>query len=296
MLNIIHPVEPRALGNQSVIQRGANRIGKFIPNSISSKFEMNRVGALGRWSLLAIGFIFVLGARWYKSRDAHERREVLTRDGITVGAAMLAVPIIKNWMQRGIDKLSKIPTSTETNKIFSTGDFGFDNLKNWYSKAKLMPEKVLTMAKNIVSRKGDLKKAFSTLGDEGMNHVKVMLQGKEATSENILKALENAFTSTDANIKGAFEGLTNILSSDKNGLVQSAQRLKAIPSIASLVFVTALLGWGIPAFNIRFTRKKVKQQHMHENFDAQTVAKLEPAINNQQQNVVDSFFAQASKK
>ena len=292
-MQIIPQVLPRSITNQSRCQRVGDVVGKYIPNAVSKHFEMNRVGQLGRWSLLAVGLIFVLGVRWYKSRDAHERREVLTRDGITVASAMLAVPVVKNWMQRGIDRISKIPTAIMTDKKFCVEDFGFDNLKNWYSKADLMPEKALTVAKNIVERKGDLVKAFSTLGDEGMKHVKTMLKGKVVASDNILSALKEAINSPDTTIRNAFEALTKILSREDNNLVKTAQRLKAVTNLTSLVFVTSLLGWGIPAFNIKFTRKKLKQKlHHHVHHDSHIMEKLEPKMNDKQNNVVHTFFSQ----
>jgi len=290
MLNIIPQVSPKPLSQQTPIQKATNKIGMFIPDKISHTFEMDKMGALGRVPLLLVALIFVLGVRLFKSRDAHERREVLTRDGITVGSAMMAVPIVKNWMQRGVDAISKIPTATEKNKLFSLNDFQLDNLKNWYGKADLMPEKALSIAKNIADRKGDLKKAFSTLGEEGMKHVTTMLEGKDCTSANILEALKKAHVSTDKNIKQAFDSLTKMLTPVDNGLVKAAQRLKAIPSLASILFVTLLLGWGIPAFNIRFTRNKLKHNH-----DAKVSEqnKIEPQISDSQKALISSFFTKA---
>ena len=288
----IPQVKPSSINNQSRIQRVAAKIGQYIPSKISNAFEMDKSGSFSRLSLLSLAFIFVLGVRLVKSRDAHERREVLTRDGVTVGAAMVAVPVVKNWMQRGVDAISKIPTATERNKIFALSDFGLNNLKNWYSKADAMPEKVLTMAKNIVERKGDLKKAFATLGDEGMKHVETMLQGANCNSENIFKALEKASKSKDNVLKEAFNGLTQVLSKEDNALVKSAQRLKAIPSIASLIFVTSLLGWGIPAFNIRLTRKKLKNNKNTVSFAGQN--NIEPILLNSQKEIIEAFLAKKS--
>jgi len=185
--------------------------------------------------------------------------------------------------------MTKIPTATERNKFFSLNDFRLDNLKNWYGKADLMPEKVLTIAKNITERNGDLKKAFATLGDEGMKHVETMLQGANCTSENIFKAIEKASKSKDKVIKEAFDSLTKILSKDDNGLVKAAQRFKAIPSLASLIFVTSLLGWGIPAFNIRFTRKKLKNNSDSVSFAGQN--SIEPKLLDSQKEIIKSFLS-----
>ena len=283
---IIPQVSPRALSNMTCTQKVANAIGKIIPGGLSSKFEMDQMGTLPRVPLLAIALIFVLGARYVKSRDAHERREVLTRDGATVGTAMVGVPILKNWVQRGIDKITKIPVAVERKKLFSLDDFGFDNVKNWYSKAEFNAEKALGVAKQIKERGGDVSKAFLKLGDEGVGYIKTMLNGKEYNSQNILEALENAFKSGSETTKNAFNSLTSLLSKADNGLVKSAQIYKAIPNTLSLVAITSLLGYGIPAFNIYFTRKKLK----NGGHDKQKHNELEPQFSNTQKNVISSFL------
>ena len=287
---LIPQVTPRALSKMTTPQRIANAVGRVVPKKIGTFFEMNQMGTLSRIPLLMLAVVFVLGARFIKSRDSHERREVLTRDGATVGVAMVGVPILKNWVQRGIDKITKIPVATEKNKIFALDDLGFDNVKNWYSKAEMLPEKALSVAKFIKERGGDVAKSFSHLGDEGSGFVKTLLNGKEATSKNILEALENAYKSSSSETKAAFDGLTKLLSNPKNGLVNMAQILKAIPNIASLVAITAFLGYGIPAFNIKLTRKKLKNSH-GEN--VQQPNKLEPNITDSQKNVISSFFTRA---
>ncbi len=286
MLKILPSYTPTSLSKQTKLQRVASSIGAHIPDSFSHIFEMNKMGALDRIPLFILSLIFVLGMRFIKSRDNNERREVFTRDTSSIVATMLAVPVIKNWMERGVSKVSKIPIAAG-NKMFMLDVLNLDNLKNWYSKAEFMPEKALSLAKNIVEKKGDVKTAFATLGDEASKHITTMLNGAENTSENIVKSLEKAMKSNDKTMKNAFEGLTKILSTEDNGLVKAAQRLKAIPAIASLAFVTLLLGWGIPAMNIRITRKKLKGAQSAN----MKPAVLEPQINDSQQKIISSFFA-----
>ncbi|MCR4881223.1 MAG: hypothetical protein K6A44_04645 [bacterium] len=296
---IIPQVAPRALSNMTVTQRAANAIGSVVPKKVGEFFEMNQMGTLSRIPLLILAFAFVLGARLVKSRDEHERREVLTRDGATVGTAMVGVPILKNWVQRGIDKLTKIPVATEKNKFFALGDFGFDNIKNWYSKAEFNPEKALGVAKFIKERGGDVAKAFSALGDEGIKHLKTILGGKEFNSQNILETMETAYKSGTAETKNAFDAVTKMLSSADNGLAKTAKIFKAIPNTLSLVGITALLGYGIPTFNIYFTRKKIKAgQHKDGNATTNNASPahakqpngLEPNLSNNQKTLISSFL------
>lgn len=286
---IISQVAPRALSNMTRTQRVANAIGNIIPKKVSTFFEMNQRGTLERIPLLLIALVFVLGARFVKSRDAHERREVLTRDGVTVAAAMVSVPVLKNWVQRGIDKITKIPVATEKNKFFALDDFGFDNIKNWYSKADFHPEKALGVAKTIKERGGDVAKAFSKLGDEGMNYLKTMLGGKEYNSANIMEALENAYRAGTAETQNAFKSLTSLLTKADNGLVKSAQIYKAIPNTLSLIGITTLLGYGIPAFNIHLTRKILKGGDTH-NKQGKNTNTLEPELSKSQEKVISSFY------
>ena len=288
---LIQQVGPRSINNLSRAQKFANRAGIIIPDKISRFFEMNQSGSLGRIPLLVLALIFVLGARFVKSRDNHERREVLTRDTATIGTAMLGVPVLKNWMQRGIDKLSKIPVAIERNKLFALDDFGFDNVKNWYSKADMLPDKALSVAKFIKERGGDVAKAFSHLGDEGKGFIKTLLNGKELNSNNIVDALETAYKSGSGETKAAFDGLTKILSNPKNGLVKMAQIFKAIPNIASLVTITTFLGYGIPAFNIWLTRKKL--HNSEAAVDNKKTNTIEPAISDTQKNVISAFLAKS---
>ncbi len=284
MLKIIPDVSPRSLNNQSFLQKAAKKAGAFIPQKLSQTFEMTNKGSFDRIPLFLIAMVFVLGARFYKSRDSHERREVLTRDGITVGSTFFAVPVIKNWISKGLDKISKIPTASADSEFFSLKDYSLENLRNLYSKADKMPEKAYTMAQNIVDRGGDVLKAFSKLGKESIENLKI-ISGDNLSSDNLLKSLKQATTTKDENIKNAFEALTKALSPVDNALVQSAQKLKAIPNLASIILATMFLGWGIPAFNIHFTRKKLK--HNHKNTDS---INLEPQLTENQRQIISTFL------
>lgn len=301
MINFIPQVKPNSLSKQTKIQQAANSIGKVIPDKLAKTFEMTQTGSIPRMPLVLLSFLFVLGARFVKARDAHERREILTRDGITIGAAMLGVPVLKNILSKTIQKVSKIPIADTTGKNWiSLDDFGLDNVKNWYSKADKMPSGILTLAENIKKRGGDIKTAFEKLGDEGMQHVKTILNGAECTSDNILAGLQKAanatenFTKDDKFYKSACDSLTKILSKSDNGLVKTAQRLKAIPALASLIGVTALLGWAIPAFNIYFTRTKL---HANKNNEEKSVSTIhnEPT-NNVYNNVTNSNLSNQQKE
>lgn len=286
---LVSKVAPSSFNNQSTFQKIANKVGSFIPKKLSDTFEMTNKGSFDRIPLFLVGLLFVLGVRFLKSRDNHERREVLTRDGITVGSTFFAVPIIKNWISRGLDKSSKIPTASNNKALFSLDDFSMDNLKNWYSKADVMPEQALTMAKNISERGGDVATAFSKLGKETVDNLKT-IAGNDLSNTNVLKALEKAYKSAEGSeLKTAFGAITRALTPSDNALVKSAQTLKAIPNLASMILATAFLGWGIPAFNIYFTRNKLKNNKAQEvpQFD---MALLQTKLTPEQKNIINAFL------
>ena len=290
---IIPEVSPRSLSKQTVLQKTASKIGSILPDKLCRTFEMTNKGGFDRYPLFLIAMVFVLGARFVKSRDSHERREVLTRDGITVSSTFFALPVIKNWISRGLDKITKIPTASDKTKFFSLADFSMDNIKNLYSKAEKMPEQVLTMAKNIDKEGGNIAKAFSKLGDIGIKSLET-ITGKDFTNTNVLKTLEQAMNSTGKK-KEAFVALTKALTPANNALVEYAQRMKAIPNLVSIILTTLFLGWGIPAFNIYFTRNKLKQNENNKlhNDNDKINKNLEPSLSEDQKQVIESFFARA---
>ena len=268
---------------QTGLKQIVSGIGKQIPNKVGDFLEMTNSGAFGKLQLITISILFILGSRFLKARDKHEAREVLTRDASTFGVVFFGVPIFKNIIGSAIDKFTKIPTVIKPKNIkefFKPNDLSFNDLKNWYSKADKMPEKVLTMAKDIVNKGGDLAAAFNTLGDEAKNAVKTILKGKEYNSKNILSSLTEAAA-------GACDKLTQMLSGSNNALVQKAQRVKAIPYLASILLTTSLLGWGIPAFNIMLTRKKVKGEQ-HDSFNGKKLVQIP-------QNLIESTASPAQK-
>lgn len=304
----MNPISPVAkpLSQQSIVQKTFAKVGGYIPTKIGDFFELTNKGNFGRYSLILFSMIFVLGVRMYNARDKHERREALTRDASTIFACMGGVPVLKNVISGISDKLTKIPITSE-GTLFKRFKFrqatSFDSLTDWYSKANVMEEKVLTVARNINSRGGDIAKSFGLLGDDAKGALKTILEGKEATSKNILSALENIakktknFTTGDGPLKQACDKLTDILSSDTNGLVKAAKRLKALPDIASLILITAVLGWGIPAFNIWLTRKKVKAQDQAQSQGQGTNQNnIEPTVSAPQQTVIKEFLQKASLK
>ena len=288
---LVPEVSPRSFNNQTILQKTASKLGAIIPKKLSDTFEMTNKGSFDRIPLFLIGLVFVLGARFYKSRDNHERREVLTRDGITVGSTFFAVPIIKNWISRGLDKSSKIPTASNNKKIFSLDDFSLENLKNWYSKADVMPEQALTMAKNINERGGNIATAFSKLGQETIENLK-KIAGDDLSNDNVLKSLDKAFKSAEgSDLKTAFGAITKALTPADNALVKAAQKLKAIPNLASIILATAFLGWGIPAFNIYFTRNKLKNNEKTQNSVPEIDAKLfETKLSPEQKEIIKAFL------
>ena len=304
MVAPISQIATSTLSNQQTgLKKVVSDVGKHIPNKVGDFLEMTNSGAFGKLQLITISVLFIIGSRFFKARDKHEAREVLTRDASTFGVVFFGVPIFKNLIGSCIDKLTKIPTVIKPKNIkefFKPNDLSFNDLKNWYSKADKMPEKVLTMAKDIVNKGGDLVAAFNTLGDEAKNAVKTILKGKEYTSKNILTSLTEAaaatknFTVDDGVVKGACDKLTQMLSQPNNALVQKAQRVKAIPYLASILLTTSLLGWGIPAFNIMLTRRKVKGEQ-HDTFNGKkSLPVLQNILNSKaspaQKAIIDSFL------
>ena len=263
-IDAITSIAVKPLSQQGSVRKTIGWLGQKLPDSFTKYTELANSGALQRVTFFMTAMFFVLGVRYFKSRDEHERREVLTRDGITIGAAVFAVPFFKKYMCTISDKITGIPT-TIGNKVKEAVPFSL--LEKAYINVQEFPEKLLTFCQNTAEKGGNLTKVFKVLGKDADESLKVLLQGKENTSKNILEAVKAAhkatenFTKENKGLKEAASKIMNILEKEDNALIKRANHLKAIPDLASIVLATSVLGWGIPAFNIWYTGKKIKDKH-----------------------------------
>lgn len=262
----------RPLSKQGGLRKAFGYIGRKLPDSFTKYTELSNSAGLQRLTFILVAALFVLGVRYVKSRDEHERREVLTRDGITIGATVSAVPFLKKVISTVQDKVTKLPITIGSGKLKDAPSY--KNLEHAYTKVEELPETLYTFAKNIVDKKGDLSRVFDVLGEDTKAPLEALLKGKEKTSENILNAIKEAtektknFTVEADGLKDAGKKIIDVLSKKDNALVKKINRLKSVPDIAAILLTTGFLGWGIPKFNIWYTGQKFKKQADKQNAEA----------------------------
>jgi len=290
--------------NPNIIQRTFSRIGGFIPKDIHDICDLSSKGAMKRVTFMALASIFLLGARYFQSRNADERREVATRDFSAVVTAIYAVPILKKFAGMLINKKTQIP--------IAYGEKGFwknlnpekgvqlastEQLSKWFSVKSATAfdgiKKGFTgFCVNIKKLGGNLMKCFNIL-DEGSEKILTELAGqlginKKITNKNILKVIYKAEKSTDTGIQDNLSKLKEMFVQNEKGtnsLLQKASHLKSATEFTCIAATAFLLGGFLPWFNIHHTRSLYKN-NKPEN-DKQP--KPSPANNSPIMNKFDLF-------
>ena len=236
-------------------------------------------GSLTRLMFFLVGTLFMLGARFVKSRDNDERREVITRDVPAVALSVGGAPFINKAVAYGISKLSGIPIVTlgDTNapliklgKDKATGDYkykfgrqgelfsaNFTSQKqviDWYSDFASMDNALVNFSETVNKHGGNLRKVFKKLGfTDKLNAVTGAVENGK-----ILDALKEA----QANGSQSFIDLEKALKElgNDNKLVKYAKKSQAYVKLGGIAFMATLLGYLLPRLNIITTRKKYQKK------------------------------------
>ena len=100
-----HQTAPSFGNGQQATKTLFDKIGDFC--NVNSK-----TGSLTRTMFFLVGVCFMLGGRFFESRDNDEKREVLTRDVPAVALSAAGAPMLNNAMAYGVTKKTGIPIMT----------------------------------------------------------------------------------------------------------------------------------------------------------------------------------------
>lgn len=271
--------------NKNVSFKSGAEFIKAGKNSLSKLVEPERAGNMSRALFLLNAYIFLLGVRYFKSRDNNEKRETLTRDIPTIFAAVFGVPIVEKYIAKKIQKKTGFAI-TNTAKDSDEGILRFiknkmgikakdktsivsdEQLHDWYVLDKHLDENPNSGIKGFIKRLADpkgvnskndinLKKICSSLSEE--------IQGKLAAfSDDNAKFMDELFQKADILdvVKKGFK-------SGKNKALEQAGYLKAIPKVVGFVITLCSIGFFIPQFNIVYTHKINKNKKAGEKPEKQ---------------------------
>lgn len=286
------PHQPNGLSrnDKKQVSFGANtsKIDKFF-----KRFDFN--GTNVPYPILAFYTLgMMLGARWFQARNADERREVATRDFSGLTTLVFAVPVIRNITSALAKKFSGIPIAEPIKSKWgffnpNKKPFSFENINDVYSGISKYKNGIADFAQNIHNHGGNLGKVLGHLTEESKNALtSIAPDFFKKSNKEIIETLTTAHKSEEH--KPFIKIVEEELNQKGNRLVKRAEALKSVPEAASIVAISAFLGWFLPWFNINHTKKiykdKEKQQQIQQIQKKPTfntlVTRQKPAF--QQQN------------
>lgn len=229
--------------NQSLARTAFEKLGQAC--NVDS-----RNGSLTRTMFFIVGTLFMLGGRFFESRDNDEKREVVTRDVPAVLLSVAGAPTLNKAVAYATTKKTGIPIVTMNGgKGFLNANFTSQKqLIDWYSE--LGENALVNFSETVNKHGGNLQKAFKKLGfTDKLNEIT-----KATKNSDILNAINNAkANNTEAyqKLEAAMKGLGK-----DNSLLKFAKKSHAYVKLAGIGFMAAVLGFFLPRLNIVLTRKK----------------------------------------
>ncbi len=232
--------------------KGVPNPGKFRRafEWLGDQCNISSNGSLTRAMFFVVGTVFMLGGRFFESRDNDEKREVVTRDVPAVALSAGGAPLINVGVAYALTKKTGVPILDLGKKgNLSTASLSSQKqIINWYSD--LGENALVNFSETVNKHGGNLRKVFKKLGFTD----KLDAITNAAANNDIIDAIKEAQKNgTDAfnKLETAMKGL-----GADNKLLKSAKKYHAYVKLGGIAFMATLLGYLLPRLNIITTRKK----------------------------------------
>ena len=236
---------PRSFtGAGSTVGKSKNFLLDFI--------EPLRHGDMSRNMFMLTAFTFLLGSRLIASRDKNEKRETLLRDLPTFVIAVQGVPFFEKIVANQLQKKTGFAILKDPNK-YKDGLLNNNQLVDWYKYNPQLDSGFKAFSERLSNRGGNLKKIYSTLGEDVKNKLQKFSDNNKTFMEELSKDKELLKT------------VENEFKKPNNKAIEQAKYLRHVPKIAGFLLTLGLIGLFIPQFNIYLTRRINKNDAEAQN-------------------------------
>ena len=211
-------------------------------------------GSLKRAMFFIVGTVFMLGGRFFESRDNDEKREVVTRDVPAVALSCAGAPLLNKAIAYEFTKHSGIPIVTNGKKFSETAFTSQKQLTDWYSNLKNADNPLINLSEMIERNGGNIRKVMKKFG-----FAKELNAITDATDNSaILDALKNAQRKGEESFKNLEELVKNV--SADNKVLKFAKNCQAGIKLGGIAMMAGVLGYFLPHLNIVTTKKKYQKK------------------------------------
>lgn len=259
----------------NAVLKTLSRIGRKIPDCVHDFCDLSSKGSMKRLPCLITLIPFVIGSRYLAARNEDEKREILTRDPLSIISLIYAIPVLRKFASIPVNKITGIPIAqgekgflTNLNPEKGICPASFKQLKEWFSVESIKDFNEIKggftgFCKNIRDLGGDLIKSFNLIDKNAKDKLKKLAEAvgikEEITNKNILTLFESAQKSEDKTVKTLLKGLQEMFVGE-NGLKLRATHLKGVIEFSCIAASAFLLGGLLPWFNIQKIKKLYKNK------------------------------------
>lgn len=250
-------------------------IGKKILSNnsfkkFSDKFEYDKFN-MSLTSVLVLLYGATIVPRYLQATDKHDKREILTRDLLSITAILFFAKALSKGFSRIFSKtsgfvLNNLPTNHEKAgvlgklKNYLNPEGGIDVLTSQelslkYSNLKNYKNGITDFFKFVDEQKGDVRKIFSSNKIVRENANKIV--GKDIKTATI-KEVEDKFAKAKDSVE--LKNIYKVFENPNNSFVRRAKTMNSAFNFTSLVLlVPAFMIW-IEKFNEKTTKRKIAEE------------------------------------
>lgn len=230
-------------------------MARKVFETVGEHCNIDHSGSLTRLMFFIVGVVFMLGGRFFESRDNDEKREVITRDVPAVALSCAGAPFLNQAAAYTVTKKSGVPIVTNGKK-FSFSKLGFTSQKqltDWYSNLKDAENPLINLSEMVERNGGNIRKVMKKFGFA--KELDAITTAKDNAA--VLGALKNA----QKNGADSFAALEELIKNipDKNKVLKFAKNWQAGIKLGGIGMMAAVLGYFLPHLNIITTRKKYQK-------------------------------------
>lgn len=258
------------------VKKAVSNLGSKVCSStklqkINKFFEPDGI-SMAPYAFMGLISGFVVVPRVIKARDADERREILTRDVLTIATLLFAMKALSAGFSKiASKKTGLVLTNGKVDKsagifkklgayLHPNGGVSAMSNENIISKYTHIEDKrtLGNFLDYIHTNDGDVRKVLTL---DNKNNGVLTKAAKEVFGDGIGNmSAEDIIGKVKAADANKLEPLLKVLNSDANPLVKTAKGVNAWLQAGSLGVIVSLLGFGLPAINKAITNKKYEKQ------------------------------------
>jgi len=266
-----------SFGSSFTEKIGRNVLSSDTFKKVAGKFEYDKF-SMSLTSLLVLLYGATIVPRYVQATDKHDKREILTRDMLSITAILFGAKALAKGFSQVFSKISGLVLNNKPinhtkplNKLFNylrpkqgVKLLTSQELTAKYSNIKGYPNGIFDFFKFIEGQKGDLGKVLAA--DKGVRANAKIILGKDVRKATV-QEIKDGFAKAEGSKE--LENIYEILEKPDNKLVKKAKTMNsAFDFLATVLLVPGFMIW-LEKYNEKVTKRRIAQELNEKNVQAE---------------------------